>query len=84
MLTFSFDCIGAFLQLYKISPTITLNLSFDFTEMASPQRIYSEPSLSQRRALAVAMTSLRQLVESKGAVQYILSSDAENPLKRFS
>jgi len=44
-------------------------LSFDFTEKPSPQRNYSEPSLSQRRALAETITSPRQLVEFKGAVQ---------------
>ena len=39
--------------------------------MPSPQRNYSEPSLSQRRRLAISITSLRQLVESKGTPQLI-------------
>ena len=39
--------------------------------MASPQQNYSEPSLSQRRGLVIEMPSPRQLVESKGEVQYI-------------
>ena len=84
LLTFSSDCINVFLQLYKISPAVILKLSFDFTEMASPQRNYSEPSLSKRRAFAVAMTSLRQLVEFKGAVQIIPSCGSDNPLMRLA
>ena len=48
-----------------------MNRSFVFTEMASPQQKYSEPSLSQRRGLVIEMPSPRQLVESKGEVQYI-------------
>ena len=48
-----------------------MNRSFVFTEMASPQQNYSEPSLSQRRRFVIEMPSPRQLVESKGEVQYI-------------
>jgi|GEM_PF-6137917 len=47
--------------------------------MVSPQRNYSEPSLSQRRALAVSITSPRQLVEFKGAVQSVPKSPPPAP-----
>ena len=62
-----------------LSPSIKLNFSFDFTEMASPQRLHGERSPSQRRALVIKMPSLRQLVELKGAVQSFPTFDAENP-----
>ena len=39
--------------------------------MPSPQRKHGEPSLSQRRRLAISITSLRQLVKSKGTPQYV-------------
>ena len=48
-----------------------MNRSFVFTEMANPRCYYNEPSLSQRRGLVIEMPSPRQLVESKGEVQYI-------------
>ena len=67
-----------------LSPSIKLNVSFDFTETPSPQRLHGERSPSQRRALVIKTPSLRQLVESKGAVQSIHTFDAENPLKSFS
>jgi hypothetical protein len=59
------------LRIFRIIPSDVLAFSFDFTETPSPQRCYGEPSLSQRRALADSITSLRQLVKSKGAVQNI-------------
>ena len=65
-------------------PLISLVFSFDFTEASSPQRLHGEPSLSQRRALAVAITSLRQLVESKGAVQSIHKCASDHPHLPFS
>ena len=58
-----------------------MNRSFVFTEMASPQQNYSEPSLSQRRRLVIEMPSPRQLVESKGEVQYIHKRPPKAPLK---
>ncbi len=76
VLTLSFDCTDVF-------SLIVLAFSFDFTETPSPQRFYSEPSLSQRRALAVSITSLRQLVESKGTLQSVHKCDSDNPLKGF-
>ena len=75
------DWIDCFLRLYCFSPLIVLNLSFDFTETPSPQRNYSEPSPSQRRRLAKSMTSLRQLVKSKGTLQSIQTLGSDNPLK---
>ena len=68
-LVLSFHGTRHFLRLNSSFPSIELVLSFDFTKMPSPQRFYSEPSLSQRRALAVSMTSPRQLVKSKESVQ---------------
>jgi hypothetical protein len=65
-----------------LSPSIKLNVSFDFTETSSPQRLHGERSPSQRRALVIKTPSLRQLVESEGAVQSIHRCDAENPLNR--
>ena len=62
-----------------IFPSIKLNVSFAFTETPSSQRLHGERSLSQRRTLAESMANARQLVESKGAVQSILTCDAENP-----
>ena len=64
-----------------IFPSILLNFSFDFTEAPSPQRKYGEPSPLQRRALVIETPSLRQLVESKGAVQSIHRWGSENPQK---
>ena len=52
--------------------------------MPSPQRKYSEPSPSQRRRLGKSMTSLRQLVESKGAVQSIHKFASDHPHLPFS
>ena len=69
VLVLSFDWTRPFLRLNWSFLSIELVLSFDFTKMPSPQRFYSEPSLSQRRALVVSMTSLRQLVKSKESVQ---------------
>ena len=66
---YSFDYAVLLLSLNWFSPFIEIVLSFDFTKMPSPQRFYSEPSLSQRRALVVSMTSPRQLVKSKESVQ---------------
>ena len=76
-----FDFTELSVRRKPIFPLIPLNRSFDFTEIPSPQRLHGEPSSSQRRALAVAMASLRQLVESKGAVQSIPTSGSENPRK---
>ena len=72
------------LHFCRCSPLIILNFSFDSTKMSSPQRLHGEPSLSQRRALAISMTSPRQLVKSKGAVQYIHTCSSDNPQKCFS
>ena len=79
-----FDCTDSFLRLNWMIPLISLVFSFDFTEASSPQRLHGEPSLSQRRALAVSITSLRQLVESKGTAQSIHKCGSDNTLKRFS
>ena len=70
------------LHLYRCSPLTILNFFFDSTKMSSPQRLHGEPSLSQRRALAISMTSARQLVKSKGAVKNIYTSASEKSLKR--
>ena len=66
------------------SLSIELSQSFDFTETASPQRLHGEGSLSQRRALAVSITSARQQVEFKGTVQSSPKYDSGNPQMRFS
>ena len=50
--------------------------------MSSSQRYNSEPSLSQRRGLAIETASPRQLVESKGTLQSIPIFASNNPLKR--
>ena len=52
--------------------------------MPSPQRYYSEPSLSQRRRLAISITSLRQLVKSKGTPQWIPKWVAIYPYMSFT
>ena len=78
-----FDCTNVFLRLYRCFPSIVLAFSFDFTETSSPQRFYSEPSLSQRRALVIKTASLRQLVESKGTIQSVHKCDSDNPLKGY-
>ena len=80
---FALACIFALENSSWHTPSIVLAFSFDFTKMASPQRNYSEPSLSQRRRLAETITSPRQLVESKGAVQSIHTSCFGNPHMRF-
>jgi hypothetical protein len=82
--TLSFDCTGPSVRRMPICPLIFLTLSFGSTEMPSPQRNYSEPSLSQRRTLAVSITSPRQLVESKGAVGLRRTKGSVNPRKRFN
>ena len=71
VLPFYFDCATVLLWFYRTFPSNELAFSFDFTELPSPQRNYSEPSLSQRRALAISITSPRQLVKSKGTVQSV-------------
>jgi len=38
LLVFSFGFVGVFLRFCWCSPLIVLKLSFDFTEMSSPQR----------------------------------------------
>ena len=76
-----FDFTELSVRRMPIFPLIPLNRSFDFTETPSPQRLHGEPSPSLRRRLAVAMASLRQLVEFKGAVQSIPTSGSENPRK---
>ncbi len=81
ILSFAFTC--ALFRFYRYSPSILLNLSFAFTEISSSQRLHGERSLSQRRALAVSITSARQLVESKGAPQSIPKFASENPQIRF-
>ena len=83
-LALSFVCNGPFLRSCSPSPLITLNKSFDFSELPSPQRLHGEPSPSQRRRLAKSMTSLRQLVKFKGAVQSVPKFASDNPLKWFS
>ena len=57
--------------------------SFDSTETPSPQRLHGEPSLSKRRALAVSITSPRQLVKFKGTLQSVHKFASNDPLKRF-
>ena len=67
--------------------TIHLNevvVSFDFTELSRAQRNYSEGSLSQRRRLGKSMANLRQLVESKGAVQSVHKFASDNPHIRLA
>ena len=80
-LSFAFAC--ALLRFWRYSPSILLNLSFAFTEISSSQRLHGEGSASRRRALAVAITSLRQLVESKGVLQSIHKYASVNPQIRF-
>ena len=80
---FALACIFAMENSFWHTPSIVLAFSFDFTKMASPQRNYSEPSLSQCRRLAETITSPRQLVESKGAVQSIHTRSSCNPHIRF-
>ena len=80
---FAFACIIALVNSSLHPPLIVLAFSFDFTKMASPQRNYSEPSLSQCRRLAETITSPRQLVESKGAIQSIHTRSSGNPHIRF-
>ena len=70
-LYFFFNSSEVFLWFNWRFSLVQLKVSFDFTKMPSPQRCYGEPSPSQRRALAVSMTSLRQLVEFKGALQLV-------------
>ena len=82
--TLSSDCTEPSARRMPICPLIFLTLSFGSTETPSPQRNYSEPSLSQRRALAVSITKARQLVESKGTPQSIHKCGSDNTLKRFS
>ena len=77
----SFGCSVILLRLFWHSPSILLVFSFDFTELSSPQRLHGEPSLSQRRALAIETPSPRQLVESKGKLQSIPTCDSNHPLK---
>ena len=84
LLTRSFDCTEPLARRMPIAPSIVPKRSFDSTESPSPQRLHGEPSLSQRRGLANSITSLRQLVEFKGAVQLIRTCDWLPPSKRFS
>ena len=42
-----------------------------FTEKSRAQKNYGERSPSQRRRLVVASASARQLVKSKGALQFV-------------
>ena len=79
-----FEYIGILLRVYKHFPLIELSQSFEFTEKSSSQRLHGEPSPSQRRRLAKSMTSLRQLVKSKGEIQSIPKCASDNPIKRFS
>ena len=76
----SFDCTEPFARWKPTTPLIILDFSFAFTEMPSPQRNYSEPSLSKRRALAETITSPRQLVKSKGTFQSTPKCASVNPL----
>ena len=69
--------------MYWRSPLILQEFSFACCEIPSPQRNYSERSLSQRRALAISITSPRQLVESKGAVQSIPTCASESAHMRL-
>ena len=80
-LNLSFDCAGSILCFCWTFSLIGLRRAKGSTEMSSPQRKYSEPSLSQRRALAISITSPRQLVESKGAVLSIHTSPPPAPLR---
>ena len=84
VLLLSINSSTALLQKFCCSPTHFLHLSFAFTETSSPQRFYGEPSLSHRRALAISITSPRQLVKSKGAPQSIHTCASGNPPKRFT
>jgi len=79
-----FDFIESLLRFCRIFPLIVLNLSFAFTETASPRRYHGERSPSQRRALVIKTPSVRQLVESKGKVQSIPKNASDHPRKRFS
>ena len=81
LLNHSFDCAGSILCFCWTCSLIGLRRAKGSTEMSSPQRKYSEPSLSQRRALAISITSPRQLVESKGTVLSIHTSPPPAPLR---
>ena len=83
LLAHSPNCTELLARRLPIAPSIELNVSFDFTETPSPQRLHGEPSPSQRRRLAKSMTSLRQLVEFKGTLQSVHKCASDNPLKGY-
>ena len=56
------------LKLKPINPLFLQKFSFAYTEMLSPRRKSSVPSLELHRGLAIESASPRQLVESKGMV----------------
>ena len=53
-----------------------------FTEIARAQKNYGERSLSQRRGLVIASASARQLVKSKGALQFVHAIASERMNER--
>ena len=81
---FHWKYAGTHLRLCWHFYLIQLNFSFDFTEEPSPQRNYSERSALQQRRLGKSMASLRQLVESKGKLQYIPKCASDYPRMCFS
>ena len=53
-----------------------------FTEKARAQKNYGERSPSQRRRLVIASASARQLVKSKGALQFVHAIASERMNER--
>ena len=81
---YSCELTELFLRTHRISPVNSPNHSCGYTDLSSPQRFYNEPSPSQRRRLVKSMTSLRQLVESKGTVGLRRAKGSVNPQISFS
>ena len=83
-LNLSCEITEPFLRTQRTFSANSTNFFCGWTEMPSAQRCHSERSLSQRRALAKSMTSLRQLVESKGKLQSIPKLASQKAKKSFT